>query len=66
MTKPCTSEADCAGTEATYCDIFVSRSCLVQGCSLDPDNCFEGWECCDLSAFGIPMPLCLPLGACTT
>ncbi len=61
---PCTSNDDCAGTDATYCDIFVSMTCLVENCSLDPNDCFEGSECCDLSAFGIPQPLCLPTGAC--
>jgi hypothetical protein len=60
----CTSNADCAGTQATYCDTFQTHSCLVQGCSLAPDNCFTGYECCDLSAFMIPQPLCIPQGAC--
>jgi len=62
----CTSEADCAGTEATYCDTFQSHSCLVQGCTVAPNNCFSGWDCCDLSAFGVAQPLCIPAGACTT
>ncbi|HET9932548.1 MAG TPA: hypothetical protein VFQ35_17720 [Polyangiaceae bacterium] len=66
LAKSCTSNADCAGTEATYCDTFVTHSCLVQGCTLAPDNCFQGWECCDLSSFGIPQPLCVLAGACTT
>jgi hypothetical protein len=66
LAMSCSSDADCAGTEATYCDTFQSHSCLVQGCSLAPDNCFSGWECCDLSAFGVPQPLCIPQGACTT
>jgi len=60
----CTADADCAGTEATYCDTFQSHSCLVQGCSVAPDNCFTGWDCCDLSAFLVPQPICVPEGAC--
>jgi hypothetical protein len=64
--QSCTSDADCAGTEATYCDTFVNHACLVQGCTVDPDNCFPGWECCDLTAFGFPAPLCIPEGDCTT
>lgn len=64
--KPCESDADCAGTEATYCDTFQNHACLVQGCTLEPDNCFPGWECCDLTAFGFPAPLCIPEGDCTT
>ena len=51
--------------EATYCDTFKSHSCLVQGCSLTPNNCFSGWECCDLSAFGVPQPICVAQGACS-
>ncbi|MBN2194025.1 MAG: hypothetical protein JW751_14515 [Polyangiaceae bacterium] len=66
--QPCESDEDCAGTEATYCDLFVTMGCLVQGCTLDPDNCFVGYECCDLSGFGIAEPLCVALaeGGCTT
>jgi hypothetical protein len=62
--KPCTSAADCEDSEATYCDSFASQSCLVQGCALAPDNCFEGTECCDLSAFDVPQPLCVATGEC--
>jgi hypothetical protein len=64
LNTPCTSPADCEGTEATFCDSFMTHSCQVQGCSLDPDNCFSGYECCDLSMFGLPEPLCVPTGAC--
>lgn len=60
----CTTPADCAGTEATYCDTFVTQSCQVQGCEFAPDNCFSGFQCCDLSAFGLPQPLCVPQGYC--
>ncbi len=60
----CSAEADCAGNEATYCDLFVSMTCLVQGCSLQPDSCFPGSECCDLSNFGLPITLCIPPGQC--
>ena len=62
--KSCASAADCAGTEATYCDTFKTQSCQVEGCSLAPNNCFSGFECCDLSAFMVPQPLCVPQGAC--
>jgi len=64
--KACESDADCAGGEATYCDAFVSRTCLVSDCSLTADDCFVGYACCDLSAFGVPQPLCVPEGTCTT
>jgi hypothetical protein len=62
--KACTSPADCAGTEATFCDTFVTQSCLVQDCNLAADDCFAGTECCDLSSFGLPSPLCVLGGMC--
>jgi hypothetical protein len=61
--KACTGNADCAGTEATFCDMIVTKACAVEGCSLDPDNCLPGYTCCDLSGFGIPTTLC-SFGAC--
>jgi hypothetical protein len=61
--KSCATESDCAGGEASFCDTVQSHSCLVANCSLDPDDCFEGWTCTDLSMFGMPIPLCLPKGA---
>ena len=60
----CASAADCAGTEATYCDTFKTHSCQVEGCSLAPNDCFSGFECCDLSAFNVPQPLCVAQGEC--
>jgi hypothetical protein len=60
----CETPDDCAGTEATFCDSFMTHSCQVQGCQVDPNDCFAGFECCDLSAFGLPEPLCIPTGAC--
>ncbi|HSU41720.1 MAG TPA: hypothetical protein VLJ38_19210 [Polyangiaceae bacterium] len=62
--KACTSDADCTGTESTYCDLFVTHACLVQGCTVSPNNCFSGTECCDLSAFGVPQPICVAEGGC--
>lgn len=62
----CQSSTDCAGTEATYCDTAVSHVCLVEKCTLTPNNCFIGTACCDLSSFGVPNPVCLPQGACPT
>jgi hypothetical protein len=61
----CSSPEDCTGTEATFCDTFMTMSCQVEGCSLSPDDCFEGYQCCDLSMFGSPT-LCVPTGACPT
>jgi hypothetical protein len=60
----CQSPADCAEGEANFCDLVVSNSCLEQGCSLEAQDCFGGQQCCDLSMFGVPVPVCLPPGAC--
>lgn len=63
----CLSNDDCAGTDASFCDSYVSKACLVPDCSLELSDCFEGWECCDLSGFplpGVPKTLCGPAGQC--
>lgn len=57
----CSSNDDCADTEATFCDTFMSHTCQVQGCSLDPNDCYEGAACCDFSAYGLGT-LCVPGG----
>ena len=61
--QPCVSDADCAGFDASFCELFVSHTCLVRGCSVAPDSCSSGRECCDLTAFGLPT-LCLGAGLC--
>lgn len=61
--QACAVPEDCAGTEAIFCDTIVSGTCLVQDCSLAPDDCFTGMECCDMSAFALPN-LCIPEGQC--
>lgn len=60
--QTCSSDADCADTDATFCETFMSHTCLVQGCSGD-EGCYAGAECCDLSRFGMPT-LCVPEGSC--
>jgi hypothetical protein len=66
---PCSSEADCAGTDATFCETLQSNVCLVQGCAVGDSSCAPGRECCDLSAiplggFDTAGGLCIPEGAC--
>ena len=62
--SPCASDDDCQGYEATFCETLISHACLVQGCSLSQDDCFEGWECCDVTSYGMPIPICIPEGNC--
>jgi len=58
----CTSSADCAGLEASYCEAYSAHVCLVPGCKQDAD-CFPGWGCCDLSSYMLGS-LCVPEGTC--
>jgi len=62
--QSCASDADCAGTQAEHCDVFFTQTCQQKNCSLSSDNCFVGYECCDLSAFGFTETLCVPAGGC--
>jgi hypothetical protein len=62
--QACTTAADCAGTEATFCESFMLHECVVRDCSPTAQDCFPGKQCCDLSQFGVPAPICLPNGAC--
>ena len=62
----CTKSADCASTEATYCETFSAHTCFVE-CSADPNGCFSGYECCDLSALSgglIKNKICVVSGSC--
>ncbi|MEM6731551.1 MAG: hypothetical protein AAF658_08335 [Myxococcota bacterium] len=63
----CSSDADCAEFEASSCDTLVTGVCFVANCDLENDECFEGFICCDLSAFvglGAPPTACVPPGDC--
>jgi hypothetical protein len=62
--RACATDADCADTEAAYCESFMLHQCVVRDCSPADQDCFPGTQCCDLSEFGVPAPLCLPNGAC--
>jgi hypothetical protein len=64
---PCTSDADCAGFDADYCELAVSKTCLVQHCTVSPNSCFTGRDCCDFShtpGFESLPTLCLQAGLC--
>jgi hypothetical protein len=64
--KTCASTADCAGLDASFCEAFSSKSCMVAGCGLSPDTCGVGLACCDLAKLGLAVTLCLPPGSCPT
>jgi hypothetical protein len=54
--RECATPADCAGSEATYCDTFRTHTCLVEGCGKGKP-CPGDWSCCDLAPFAT-MPIC--------
>jgi hypothetical protein len=54
----CTSASECAGTEATFCDTFASRSCQVQGCSELGGVCPGDMICCSYAILSVS--LCIP------
>ena len=55
--ETCSGDADCAGYEADYCLISYGETegyCTVQGCAVDPDDCPDGYGCCDFTIGGVP------------
>lgn len=63
----CEAQEDCAGYEASFCDTLVSFTCLVPNCTVSPDSCSEGKDCCDISALGLGVStLCIAQGLCQT
>lgn len=60
----CKSDKACATIEDGYCDI-IKGWCTKKDCSLENDECPGGWECCDLTAFGLEL-MCVSLaeGGC--
>jgi len=61
LAKSCSSQADCAGTDATFCESTQTHRCMVAGCSLTTDDCPRDTTCCDFSSYGLGT-LCA--GAC--
>lgn len=59
----CMSDAQCAGTDATFCTPVLNQ-CLVEGCVVGGTSCSQGHLCCDLTKLGAAKNVCLPLEAC--
>lgn len=55
----CQSDAQCAGTDATFCERVQSFKCLIQECATNPSVCPSSYVCCDFEAF-LGRSLCLP------
>jgi hypothetical protein len=53
MGEYCTDPAECTG-QANICVILpgaIDGYCSIDGCSVDPNNCPEGFFCMDISEF---------------
>jgi hypothetical protein len=57
--KSCTKSSDCAGGEATFCETFVTMTCIVEKCASNPGLCPSGNVCCDMAAL-IGTSVCTP------
>lgn len=57
--KSCAASGDCAGSEATFCESFVTKTCIVEKCASDPGMCPSGNVCCDMVAL-IGTSVCTP------
>jgi hypothetical protein len=57
---PPEDDADCAGTEATYCEVFATLTCVVESCA-DDGRCPGDMVCCDYRI--LDRSLCIPQDA---
>jgi hypothetical protein len=68
--ESCETSRDCGDFEASYCEAFQSRTCMLEGCATGGVKCPSGWSCCDYSLLlGSALSLCvtpdgLDNGAC--
>jgi hypothetical protein len=47
--QACQSAADCAGTGASYCELYSSLTCVIEGCKDDGGRCPGDMQCCDFA-----------------
>lgn len=59
--QSCASDADCAGTAATYCDVFATLTCVIEGCKEQSGVCPGDMVCCDYAI--LSRSLCVPASA---
>lgn len=56
---PCQSNADCAGFDASYCEVLSTHTCILAGCATRERTCPSEWTCCDYaSLIGSPFSIC--------
>lgn len=57
----CTTDDDCAGQQASFCERFQTNTCMLQDCATGTTRCPNEWSCCDYSGL-LGVSLCLPPG----
>ena len=57
--QPCTSQDDCADTQATYCDRFYTNQCYIEKCVTGEQQCPSGSVCCDVRSI-VSTSICVP------
>jgi hypothetical protein len=57
--KTCNDASACAGSEATFCESFMTKTCIIEKCVSDPGSCPSGNVCCDLTGL-IGTSVCTP------
>ena len=65
LMEPCASQDDCATYDASYCMLLMTPNvCLLPDCTTAPDDCPDGYTCCDIKPdyepYGLPDSLCAP------
>ena len=59
--RTCTGQPDCEGFQADSCLAPLVNLCSTNGCTISPNDCFEGWICCDPSVLQPGAPtICVP------
>jgi len=56
--EPCESSADCAMFDATFCDTFMTHTCLIEKCATGENSCPDSWVCCDYSTLLAGLSIC--------
>lgn len=58
LNQHCTTDDDCAGSEATFCERFQTNTCMQQNCATGATRCPNEWGCCDYTRL-LGVSLCL-------
>lgn len=57
--EACGTSADCSEYQASYCEAFTSKRCLVENCVSADVTCHGAWVCCDYRDL-LGVSICIP------